>query len=53
MSIVPRKNSSWLVNEVTSIKEGLLKLFQNVVLIRHPKDKDAFYPVSCTCVLDM
>ena len=36
-----------LVEEFTQIREGLLELRHNVVLLRCSEDPDAFYPVSC------
>ena len=36
-----------LVEEFTRIREGLLELRHNVVLLRCNEDPDAFYPVSC------
>lgn len=43
--ILPRRNSQWLIDEVATVKKGLLKLLQNVVLIRHSSNPNAFYPV--------
>ena len=34
----------WLVDETDRIRRGLMTLRQNVVLVRDPEDKDAFYP---------
>eukprot|EP00210_Caulerpa_lentillifera_P004848 g4629.t1 len=38
------RHLQWLESEITTIKKGLLKCIQNVVLIRHPQDESVFYP---------
>lgn len=45
-NIKSSRHLHWLESEIQTIKKGLLKCIQNVVLIRHPEDDHAFYPVS-------
>ena len=45
-AIEPRPNSpDWLVEEVQRARAGLMRLRQNVVLLRNPDDSESFYPV--------
>lgn len=39
------RSPEWLKNEVTATREGLMRLRQNVLLLRDPDDPDSFYPV--------
>jgi hypothetical protein len=34
----------WLIEETERIRRGLLRLRQNVVLLKDPEQRDAFYP---------
>lgn len=51
MGIKPRPGSpDWLVEEVQRTQHGLMRLRQNVVLLRDPADSNHFYPVCCLSV---
>lgn len=39
------RSPDWLVDEVALIRDGLMRLCQNVLLLQDPNDADSFYPV--------
>ena len=49
-AIAPRPDSpEWLVEEIARTRAGLMRLRQNVVLLRNPDDGESFYPVRILC----
>lgn len=47
-SIAARGDSpDWLEAEYATTRSGLIRLRQNVVLLRHADSPDLFYPVRC------
>ena len=54
MAIAPRPESpQWLVEEISRTRAGLMRLRQNIVLLRNTDDSESFYPVgaetACPC----
>ena len=49
-AIEARPNSpQWLQEEVAKTKKGLMRLRQNVVLLRNSDEPDSFFPVKLCC----
>jgi hypothetical protein len=47
-AIEARPNSpEWLQEEVSRTRKGLMRLRQNVVLLRNGDEPDSFFPVCC------
>jgi hypothetical protein len=46
MCQVREDSPHWLIEETERIRRGLLRLRQNVVLLKDPEQRDAFYPRS-------
>ena len=51
-AIEARPNSpEWLQEEVSRTRKGIMRLRQNVVLLRNGDEPDSFFPVCCPCVV--